>query len=94
MKTSRLTDEQIAMARRQPEAGTPIGEICRRSCSKATASGLSGRMCWASSRSDASRGSRPDTPGGPPRRLAGAVSPHLRHAGPNLHWGKRRKFLK
>ncbi len=30
MKTSKFTDEQIAMALRQAEAGTPIGEICRK----------------------------------------------------------------
>jgi putative transposase len=29
MKTSKFTDEQIAMALRQAEAGTPVGEICR-----------------------------------------------------------------
>jgi putative transposase len=31
MKTSKFTDEQIAMALRQAEAGTPVGEICRTS---------------------------------------------------------------
>ena len=30
MKTSKFTDEQVAMALRQAEAGTPIGEICRK----------------------------------------------------------------
>src|SRR5262245_5463098 len=30
MKTSKFTDEQIAMALRQAEAGTPVGEICRK----------------------------------------------------------------
>ena len=30
MKTSQVTDEQIAMALRQAEAGTPVGEICRK----------------------------------------------------------------
>ena len=30
MKTSKFTDEQIPMALRQAEAGTPIGEICRK----------------------------------------------------------------
>ena len=30
MKTSKFTDEQIAMALRQTEAGTPVGEICRK----------------------------------------------------------------
>lgn len=29
MKTSKFTDEQIALALRQAEAGTPVGEICR-----------------------------------------------------------------
>jgi putative transposase len=28
MKTSKFTDEQIAMALRQAEAGTPVAEIC------------------------------------------------------------------
>jgi putative transposase len=28
MKTSKFTDEQIALALRQAEAGTPVGEIC------------------------------------------------------------------
>lgn len=30
MKTSKFTDEQIAMALRQAEAGTPVGEIRRK----------------------------------------------------------------
>ena len=30
MKTSKFTEEQIAMALRQVEAGTPVGEICRK----------------------------------------------------------------
>jgi putative transposase len=30
VKTSKFTDEQIAMALRQAEAGTPVGEICRK----------------------------------------------------------------
>ncbi len=30
MKTSRYTPEQIAMALRQSEAGTPVEEICRK----------------------------------------------------------------
>jgi putative transposase len=30
MKTSKFTDEQVAMALRQADAGTPIGEICRK----------------------------------------------------------------
>ena len=30
MKTSKFTDEQIAMALRQAEAGTPVGDICRK----------------------------------------------------------------
>ena len=30
MKTSKFTDKQIAMALRQAEAGTPVGEICRK----------------------------------------------------------------
>jgi len=30
MKTSKSTDEQIALALRQAEAGTPVGEICRK----------------------------------------------------------------
>lgn len=30
MKMSKFSDEQIAMALRQAEAGTPIGEICRK----------------------------------------------------------------
>src|SRR5262245_3004845 len=30
MKTSKFTDEQIALALRQAEAGTPVGEICRK----------------------------------------------------------------
>lgn len=29
MKTSKFTDEQIALARRHAKAGTPPGEICR-----------------------------------------------------------------
>jgi len=37
MKTSKFTDEQIALALRQAEAGTPVGEICRKlSVSEAT----------------------------------------------------------
>jgi putative transposase len=28
MKTSKFTDEQIAMMLRQAEAGTPVGDIC------------------------------------------------------------------
>jgi putative transposase len=30
MKTSKFTDEQIAMMLRQAEAGTPVGDICRK----------------------------------------------------------------
>ena len=30
MRTSRFTNEQIAMALRQAESGTPVGEICRK----------------------------------------------------------------
>lgn len=30
MKKSRFTEEQIAMALRQVEAGTPIAEVCRK----------------------------------------------------------------
>jgi len=30
MKTSKFTDEQVAMALGQAEAGTPVGEICRK----------------------------------------------------------------
>ena len=30
MKTSKFSDEQIALALRQAEAGTPVGEICRK----------------------------------------------------------------
>jgi putative transposase len=30
MRTSRFTVEQIALALRQAEAGTPVGEICRK----------------------------------------------------------------
>ena len=30
MKTSKVGDEQVAMALRQAEAGTPVGEICRK----------------------------------------------------------------
>jgi putative transposase len=30
MTTSKCTDEQIGMALRQAEAGTPVGEICRK----------------------------------------------------------------
>lgn len=30
MKTSKFTDEQITMALRQAEGGTPLGDICRR----------------------------------------------------------------
>ena len=30
MKTSKFTDERIALALRQAEAGTPVGEICRK----------------------------------------------------------------
>jgi len=30
MKTSKFSDEQIAMALRQAEAGTPVGEVCRK----------------------------------------------------------------
>ncbi len=30
MKTSKFSDEQIVMALRQAEAGTPVGEICRK----------------------------------------------------------------
>ncbi len=30
MRSSRYSDEQIAMALRQAEVGTPVGEICRK----------------------------------------------------------------
>ena len=30
MKTSKFSDEQVAMALRQADAGTPVGEICRK----------------------------------------------------------------
>ena len=30
MKSSRFSEEQIALALRQAEAGTPVGEICRK----------------------------------------------------------------
>ena len=30
MRTSRFTNEQVAMALRQAEAGTPVAEICRK----------------------------------------------------------------
>ncbi len=30
MRTSRSTNEQIAMALRQAESGMPVGEICRK----------------------------------------------------------------
>ena len=30
MKTSKFSDEQIAMALRQAEAGAPVGDICRK----------------------------------------------------------------
>ena len=30
MKTTKFTDAQIAMALRPAEAGTPVGEICRK----------------------------------------------------------------
>jgi putative transposase len=30
MTTSKFTDEQIALALHQAEAGTPVGEICRK----------------------------------------------------------------
>jgi len=30
MKTSKFADEQIAMALRQAEAGTPVADICRK----------------------------------------------------------------
>jgi len=30
MKTSTFTDEQTALALRQAEAGTPVGEVCRK----------------------------------------------------------------
>jgi putative transposase len=31
MKTSKFTEEQIALALRQTEAGTPVADICRKS---------------------------------------------------------------
>ena len=30
MRKSKYTDEQVAMALRQAEAGTPVAEICRK----------------------------------------------------------------
>jgi putative transposase len=49
MKTSKFTDEQIAMALRQAEAGTPVGEICRKlgvSASRAYIAGKSASAPW------------------------------------------------
>jgi len=62
MKTSKFTDEQIAMALRQAEAGTPVGEICRSwaSASRASIAGksASGPSASASYASCASSGTR------------------------------------
>lgn len=41
MKTSKFTDEQIALALRQADLGTPVIEICRKMCRTPPAPGLS-----------------------------------------------------
>jgi Transposase len=65
MKKSKFTEEQIAFALKQAEAGTPVEQICRKlGVSEATF------YCWKIYR----RSSRP-SPGGP-RRGAGGAGEH------------------